>query len=112
MKTFNQAFSHVPEISVGDLAGEHDYRVIDVREPHEYHGGLGHIPGAELVPLQSLPSAAAEWDRGERLAIVCHSGARSMRAAQYLMGEGFGHVVNVAGGTMAWAALTRGSALA
>ena len=35
-------------------------RVVDVRTEGEYV--VGHIPGAELVPMNQVPAAAATWD--------------------------------------------------
>jgi rhodanese-related sulfurtransferase len=38
--------------------------VLDVREPDEFDGPLGHIPGALNVPLASLPARIAEFYAG------------------------------------------------
>jgi rhodanese-related sulfurtransferase len=84
-------------------AGLHtELRVIDVREPDEYAGPLGHITGAELVPLASLAATAASWDRDRPLLVVCRSGGRSSRAAAWLAGAGFTDIINLAGGMIAW----------
>jgi rhodanese-related sulfurtransferase len=77
-------------------------RIIDVREPAEYTGELGHIPGAELVPLGVVESAARTWDKESELVVVCRSGARSGRAAAMLASTGFRHVMNMTGGMLAW----------
>jgi rhodanese-related sulfurtransferase len=77
-------------------------RIIDVREPVEFSGELGHIPGAELVPLGTLEVAARGWARDAPLMVVCRSGARSARAAAILLQLGFRDVVNVEGGTQAY----------
>ncbi len=77
-------------------------RVIDVREPAEFTGELGHIPGAELVPLATLESAAKDWPRDEALVVACRSGARSTKAAITLVGMGFTHVTNLDGGTQGY----------
>lgn len=76
-------------------------RLIDVREPDEFVGELGHHPRAELVPLATLPSAALGWDRHERYVVICRSGGRSLRAAQALTAMGFTNVVDVEGGMLA-----------
>ncbi len=101
-----QAFSHpsgyrelVPAHARGILDR---VRIIDVREPDEYRGSLGHIAGAELVPLATLPQAAADWDRHQPLLVVCRSGGRSGRAAAWLAGAGFTGILNLAGGMIAW----------
>lgn len=77
-------------------------RVIDVREPHEFIGELGHMPRAELVPLATIDSAAKSWDRSQPLLLVCRSGGRSGRAAQLLASMGFQTLYNLAGGMIAY----------
>jgi sulfur dioxygenase len=37
-------------------------QVVDVREPAEYHGPLGHIDGARLMPMASLSAHQAALD--------------------------------------------------
>jgi rhodanese-related sulfurtransferase len=79
-------------------------RVIDVRERSEFIGELGHIPGAELVPLSTGSTVAASWPRDQELLLVCRSGGRSARAAQQLCAMGFRRVVNLVGGMLAYQA--------
>ena len=74
-------------------------RIIDVREPSEFTGELGHIPGAELVPLATVERAARDWAGDEPLVVVCRSGARSAKAAATLVQLGFKCVFNLEGGT-------------
>lgn len=85
-----------------DEVGLQKLRIVDVREPSEFIGALGHIPGAELVPLGTLPDAAKGWDRGASLLLVCRSGARSSRAAEALAQLGFGKLKNLRGGMLAY----------
>ena len=77
-------------------------RLVDVREPHEYLGELGHIPGAELVPLATVKAASADWDPKADIILVCRSGGRSGRAAEALVAAGFQRVMNMAGGMLAY----------
>lgn len=77
-------------------------RIIDVREPHELTGELGHIRGAELVPLPTVEGAAKLWPRDDELVVVCRSGARSALAAAALGAMGFRRVMNMVGGMLAW----------
>ena len=79
-----------------------ELRVVDVRQPDEFTGPLGHIPGAELVPLATITDAARSWPRDEALLVVCRSGARSASASAQLAGAGFTRVYNLAGGMTAW----------
>lgn len=78
-----------------------EVRRIDVREPDEYTGPLGHLPGAELVPLSTLEAAAVSWPREAPLLLICRSGGRSAKAAQALARQGFRHLYNLAGGMLA-----------
>lgn len=89
----------VKEIDVEDLDRLGSVPLIDVREPDEYAGG--HVPGAVLVPLGSVPAADLSQYRGSTLYVICKSGGRSMRACEFLADAGY-DVVNIAGGTMAW----------
>lgn len=84
-------------------AREH-VRIVDVRESHEFYGELGHIPGAELVPLGQLLGAAHHWAKDHELVLVCRSGARSSNAAHALHRLGFTRVMNLVGGMAAWGA--------
>jgi glyoxylase-like metal-dependent hydrolase (beta-lactamase superfamily II)/rhodanese-related sulfurtransferase len=76
--------------------------MIDVREPHEFTGELGHVPGSRLVPLATVLDVSREWPRDEDYVIICRSGNRSGRAAQALAAAGFARVMNLAGGMLAW----------
>ena len=73
-------------------------RLIDVREPAEFDGELGHLPGAQLVPLATLKAAAAGWSRGEPIILVCKRGVRSATAAADLAAMGFTNLATVKGG--------------
>ena len=73
-------------------------RVIDVREPAEFDGALGHLPGALLVPLATLKEKAMSWNRDEAIIVVCKTGARSASAAADLLAMGFNNVSSVKGG--------------
>ena len=81
-------------------------RIIDVREPHEYNGELGHVAGAQLVPLGTLPQQLQGWNKDETYLMVCKSGGRSGQAAAFLAKQGFQRVMNLAGGMLAWNALS------
>lgn len=79
-------------------------RVVDVREPDELTGPLGHIAGVEPAPLATVAERAAAWRRDEPIVLVCRSGGRSGRAAEQLVRAGFSRVMNLAGGMLAYAA--------
>lgn len=75
-------------------------RIIDVREVEEYVEG--HIPGIPLIPMYEIPNVVDQLDPQEEYVFVCRSGNRSLQAALYLQGLGFEHVLNFAGGMLAW----------
>lgn len=77
-------------------------RIVDVREPDEFTGELGHIEEAELVPLGAVELEAQKWDREREIVLVCRSGNRSGRAAAALSAMGFRRVMNMVGGMLAW----------
>jgi rhodanese-related sulfurtransferase len=79
-----------------------EFAVIDVRAEHEFHGPLGRIRGARLLPLPELAARARELPRGRPLLLVCRSGARSGKACEQLAGLGIGPALNLAGGMIAW----------
>ena len=81
-----------------------DIQVIDVREPAEFSGGLGHIRGARLLPLAELAARSAEIDKARPVVTVCRSGARSAQATVLLQKSGFSQVANLAGGMLRWRA--------
>lgn len=77
-------------------------RIVDVRQPEEFGGELGHINGAELVPLATVKSVSSGWDVDEPIIVVCRSGGRSAQAARALSESGFSRVMNMQGGMLAW----------
>ena len=78
--------------------------VLDVREPNEYSGELGHIPGSRLVPLRELADRVGDLQafKSGPTIVVCRSGVRSTTAAAILEGMGFEHVFNLQGGMVDW----------
>jgi glyoxylase-like metal-dependent hydrolase (beta-lactamase superfamily II)/rhodanese-related sulfurtransferase len=79
-----------------------DVLVIDVREPDEFVGPLGHIAGAELLPLRELMGAVGAIPRARPIVTVCRSGGRSAQAFVLLKRAGVERVANLAGGMLRW----------
>jgi hydroxyacylglutathione hydrolase len=99
---------------LGDVAGR-GARVVDVRRAGEF--AQGHVPGATLGPLEAAARIARgdgprlreafglpADDDGGAVALVCQSGYRSTIAASLLRPFVRGPLVNLFGGTGAWAA--------
>ncbi len=79
-------------------------QIVDVREPEEFEGPLGHIRGARLMPMAELGARMDELDRERPLVTVCRSGTRSAQATTLLVKAGFAQVANLAGGMLRWRA--------
>jgi adenylyltransferase/sulfurtransferase len=72
-----------------------------VREPFEYQ--ICHIPGAQLIPLGTLPVQSEVWNKETEIFLLCRSGGRGGEAVKLLQHAGFTKVFNVDGGILAWA---------
>lgn len=91
------------EISQDDFAAvraDDKATVIDVREPFEFEAG--HVPGADLIPMQSVPQHVDRLPTDKPVYVICASGNRSLTAARFLRQSGI-EAYSVAGGTSAWA---------
>lgn len=81
-----------------------DVTIVDVRDPGEYDGSLGHscdprqghIPGAISLPVGDLlglseaeVSARLGVPAGTEVVVYCHSGSRSAIAMQVLRSQGY-----------------------
>ncbi len=78
--------------------------LVDVRTPDEYYGRIGHIQGSKLIPLGDLLNdlGALNEYKDEEIVVICHSGSRSMMAAQLLAQADFKDLRNLTGGMMMW----------
>lgn len=84
--------------------------VVDVRTAEEY--AEKHIPGAVLVPLQSIADKIPEAlpYKDATLLIHCHSGIRSKKAADQLIQLGYTNLYDF-GGILDWIYETEGGIL-
>jgi rhodanese-related sulfurtransferase len=97
----------VPELSPAEFAarwpnyaGSDDIVLLDVREHAEL--ATAAVAGALHIPMREVPGRLAELDAEKALVVMCHSGVRSERVAQFLLGNGFSNVFNLRGGIDAW----------
>jgi rhodanese-related sulfurtransferase len=74
--------------------------LLDVREHVELE--IASVPSVVHVPMREIPLKLAEFDRDTPIVVMCHSGGRSRRVAEYLLGNGFSQVFNLRGGIDAW----------
>lgn len=101
----NYTFAGILEIQP-QWVEEHleDLQILDVREPEEFKGPLGHIPGARLIPLDHLAKRLQEIQKGPPIVTVCRAGGRSARASLMFQQAEFPAVANLAGGMLRWRA--------
>jgi rhodanese-related sulfurtransferase len=80
-------------------------RIIDIREPDELVGGLGHIDGVEVMPFSALAPTAERWDPEEPVILICRTGRRSARAVSQLEALGLRNLASMTGGMLRWSEL-------
>jgi rhodanese-related sulfurtransferase len=101
-----RSFAGVLEVEAEWLAEQlREVEVVDVREPDEWNGELGRIPGARHLPLGELRARLGELPRDRPVVAVCRSGGRSAEASLILEQAGFPRAANLAGGMIRWHAL-------
>jgi rhodanese-related sulfurtransferase len=106
--TFSNATANPNAPNIEDVTAEElkekaaSVHVIDVRRPDEYTGELGHIAGAKLVTLNTLPQKLDELPKDGTIVFVCLAGGRSTQAAAFARENGFKHVYNMSGGMLRW----------
>lgn len=91
----------IAEVSVEQLESllGNGVQLFDVRMPDEFEEA--HVPAAQLIPLPSLPERLGEFPDDATVYVICKSGARSLKACEFLESQGYS-AINVTGGTMAW----------
>ena len=98
-------FSSIKEIEALQLAEmmgqDTDIQVVDIRQPAEVAAGT--VPGAELMPMHTIPLRIQEIKQDSPVVLVCHSGARSAQACMFLTQNGYENVYNLRGGMLGWA---------
>ncbi len=87
-------FDTVPVNDIPD-----DALILDVREDYEW--AAGHAEDAVHIPLDQLPTRLEDLDPDQDVYVICRTGGRSFRAAQWLTGQGY-TAINVAGGMDMW----------
>ncbi len=80
---------------------EDGHIIVDVRRQDEYD--VGHIPGAILIPIESIGIERPEQlsDLNQVILIYCRSGNRSKQAAQKLFDMGYTNIYEF-GGINTW----------
>ncbi len=73
--------------------------LLDVRESDEFYSH--HLLQAKLFPLSQLEKKYLELDPKMSYSVICHSGKRAKRAADFLEVKGFEHVTVITDGMVA-----------
>ena len=74
--------------------------LLDVREPAEIE--IASLPDTTTIPMMEIPTRLAELNPDATVVVMCHSGGRSRRVAEFLIASGFSRVFNLTGGIDAW----------
>lgn len=92
-------------LSPAEISKPDDLYLIDVRSPGEF--GECHAAAAQNHPLPDLDPVTIMGNHphgfGEPVYLICQSGARSRKACELFEKAGLGPVIEIAGGTEAWA---------
>ncbi len=92
----------VSTLQATQLMNREDAVVVDLRPAADF--AQGHILGARNIPLADLAKRAGELDKFKAKPVIVHcaTGNSSGSGVALLRGNGFGNVVNLAGGYAAW----------
>lgn len=89
----------VPEVTCDQilpLLQQPDVTLLDVREEAEFTAYP--VPTALHIPLGTLAGQLSTLNPAHRFYTLCHSGMRSLKAAQMLVDNGFTEVSSISGG--------------
>jgi rhodanese-related sulfurtransferase len=101
-KDEREPFHRVDVAEAKEMIASGEYDVIDVRNPDEY--ASGHLPGATLIPVNSVFARREELPKEKKILFVCAVGQRSALAAEMAAAAGLpaDKLYNLDGGTDAW----------
>ncbi len=81
------------------ITNDEDYVILDVRTQDEYNEG--HLDKALLIPVDDFQKVADILPEDKPIIVYCRSGARSRKAAEILVRNGFSQVYDM-GGILEW----------
>lgn len=76
--------------------------LVDVREKEEVEQLAYDVPNIINIPLSVFEDHYTEIPKDKEVIMVCRSGARSLRAAGFLINHGYTKVVNMEHGIIRW----------
>jgi rhodanese-related sulfurtransferase len=80
-------------------------RLIDVREPQDFIGPLGYIPGSDWIPPERLESLPERLGPDSPLVVVSRLGEKASEVARTLERRGMHYVAALLGGVSQWLSL-------
>ncbi len=100
VKNPQEPFTRISVAEAQEMASQDNVAIIDVREPREYQGG--HLPSAQLIPVNSVYARRQELPQNKDIIFVCATGQRSALACEMAAAAGLTRLYNLEGGTEAW----------
>lgn len=97
-----RSYTHISQETAREMMAQDDgHIVVDVRRQDEYDAG--HIPGAILIPNESITTERPKElpDLTQIILLYCRSGNRSRQAAEKLFGMGYSNIYEF-GGILDW----------
>jgi glyoxylase-like metal-dependent hydrolase (beta-lactamase superfamily II)/rhodanese-related sulfurtransferase len=96
-------YAGLKQIAPEWLVGHRDeVHLLDVRSAAEFDGELGHLEGAQLIPLDELRARVGEVTNDKPIVVVCQTGKRSGMGTVMLAKAGLTRIANLAGGMVRW----------
>jgi rhodanese-related sulfurtransferase len=101
-KDEREPFYRIDVAEAKEMSADDGVAIIDVREPFEYQAG--HLPGATLIPVNSVFARREELPKDKKIVFVCAVGSRSALAAELAAAAGLPaeQLYTLDGGTDAW----------
>ena len=82
------------------MDNDEPFVLVDCREQEEWNAS--HLPGAKFMPLSEFDEFYPQLKTDQDIVVYCHSGGRSMKACQFLLGNDYENLSNLQGGIMDW----------
>lgn len=99
----NPHFNNVADVTAEEVNSHaHELTIIDVRQPEEYTGELGHITSSQLIVLNEIPNQIKNIPTDKPIVFICRSGMRSAQASSYAYSQGIQNTFNMLGGMLMW----------
>ena len=95
-----EPFKRIDIETAKKMMADGDVQIVDVRQPEEY--AQGHVPGAVLIPLNTVMQRIDQISADKDVIMVCGVGERSAVAAEMAAAMGRSRLYNLEGGTIAW----------